>query len=218
MWCLDEVNGGGWSCIYSQQPLPSHCPLSANHRRSTLLAQTVRPCTSTAEIVTVSSNSYINGYKCIKCVIRCQIKQSRMVRSYTPDGPQGHYNSFLLNLAPSGFFWFLTGGRSTPEAGWCEIGPGRCCSLLWTVHSRNLSFAQFLSGAHRGVVDGPQEGPDGSRIGEFSKKLLLFGIIYGISDSRLRIEIVGLMHLRINQLGKLVSPLGCDGHQLSKPI
>jgi hypothetical protein len=67
-------------------------------------------------------------------------------------------------------------------------------------------------------VDGPQEGPDGSRIGEFSKKLLLFGIIYGISDSRLRIEIVGLMHLRINQLGKLVSPLGCDGHQLSKPI
>jgi hypothetical protein len=32
------------------------------------------PCTSTAEIATVSSNSYINGYKCIKCMVRCHIK------------------------------------------------------------------------------------------------------------------------------------------------
>jgi hypothetical protein len=29
-------------------------------------------------------------------------------------------------------------------------------------------------------------------------------------------DMVGLMHLRINQLGKLVSPLGCDGHQSLK--
>jgi hypothetical protein len=39
--------------------------------RSTLLVRKVRLCTSTAEIATVSSNGYINGYKCIKCVIRC---------------------------------------------------------------------------------------------------------------------------------------------------
>jgi hypothetical protein len=51
-----------------------------------------------------------------------------------------------------------------------------------------------------------QKGPDGPRIGEFSKKLLLSKIIYSIPDSLLRIEIDGLMHLRINQLGKLVSP------------
>jgi hypothetical protein len=38
------------------------------------LVRTVRPCTSMSEIATVSSNSYINGYKCIKCVVRCQIK------------------------------------------------------------------------------------------------------------------------------------------------
>jgi hypothetical protein len=43
---------------------------------------------------------------------------------------------------------------------------------------------------------------DGPRTGEFSKKLLLSGI----PDSRLRIDIEGLMHMRINQLGKLVSP------------
>jgi hypothetical protein len=51
-----------------------------------------------------------------------------------------------------------------------------------------------------------QKAPDGPRIGEFSKKLLMLGIIYGIPDSRLRNDIDGLIHLRSNQLGKLVSP------------
>jgi hypothetical protein len=41
-----------------------------------------------------------------------------------------------------------------------------------------------------------RKGSDGPRTGEF----------YDIPDSRLRIEIDGLMFLRINQLGKLVSP------------
>jgi hypothetical protein len=43
-----------------------------------------------------------------------------------------------------------------------------------------------------------QKGMDSLRIGEFSKKLLLSGIIYIILDSRLRIEIDGHMYLRIN--------------------
>jgi hypothetical protein len=38
--------------------------------------------------------------------------------------------------------------------------------------------------------------PDGPGIGIFSKKLLLSGIIYGIPDSRLRIVVYELMHLR----------------------
>jgi hypothetical protein len=63
-----------------------------------------------------------------------------------------------------------------------------------------------------------RKGSDGPCIREFSKKLLLPRIIYVIPNNRLRIEMVGLMHLRINQLGKLVSPLGCDGHQSSKSI
>jgi hypothetical protein len=51
-----------------------------------------------------------------------------------------------------------------------------------------------------------RKGSDGPRTGEFSKKLLLSRIIYGIPDYQLRIEIDGHMHMRINQLGKLVSP------------
>jgi hypothetical protein len=59
---LGEVNGGGWGCIYSPQPLPSRCSLSAGRGRSAPLVRTVRPCTSTAEIAMVSSNGYINNY------------------------------------------------------------------------------------------------------------------------------------------------------------
>jgi hypothetical protein len=55
---LDDVNGGDWGCIYSLQPLPSRCSNSADHGRSAPLVRTVRPCTSTAEIATVSSNGY----------------------------------------------------------------------------------------------------------------------------------------------------------------
>jgi hypothetical protein len=51
-----------------------------------------------------------------------------------------------------------------------------------------------------------QKGLNGPCTGEFSKKLLLSRIIYGIPDSRLRFDIDELMHLRNKQLGKLVSP------------
>jgi hypothetical protein len=53
---------------------------------------------------------------------------------------------------------------------------------------------------------GDRHRPDVPCIGEFFKKLLLSGIIYGIPDIRLRIDIDGLMHLRNNQLDKIVIP------------
>jgi hypothetical protein len=98
-----------------------------------------------------------------------------------------------------GFSSISMSGRSTPDARRSKLGPRRCTLLRRIVCSVNACFALFLSEAHLGVADGP-------RTGELSKKLLLSRIIYGILDSRLRIYIYGLMHLRINQLGKLVSP------------
>jgi hypothetical protein len=69
-------------------------------------------------------------------------------------------------------------------------------------------FAVFLSEAHPGVTDDPPQGPGRSAHMCFSKKLLLSGIIYGIPDSRFRKVVDKLMHLRNDQLGKLVSPRG----------
>ena len=89
--------------------------------------------------------------------------------------------------------------RSALGLGWCSL-------LLRTVRSVNDVFAVFLSEAHPGVTDGPPQGPRRSPHRCFSKKLLLSGIIYGIPDSRLRIVADELIHLRNDQLGKLVSP------------
>jgi hypothetical protein len=47
---------------------------SATRGRSASVGWTVCPCISTARIATFSNNGYINGYKCIKYVVRCQIK------------------------------------------------------------------------------------------------------------------------------------------------
>jgi hypothetical protein len=44
-------------------------------------------------------------------------------------------------------------------------------------------FAVFLSEAHPSVAVGPPQGPGRSAHMCFSKKLLLSGIIYGITDS-----------------------------------
>jgi hypothetical protein len=97
-------------------------------------------------------------------------------------------------------------GRSAPEAIRSVLGLGQCWLLLRMVRSVNLCFAVFLSEAHSGVMGGPPQGPGRSAHRCLSKKLLLSGIICGIPDSRLRIVVDELMHLRNDQLGKLVSP------------
>jgi hypothetical protein len=87
------------------------CPWS---RRSMPLVRTVCPCTSMAEITTDNSNSYINGYKCIKCVVRCQIKLPRTVRLCTTDGPAVHHGRsartpkmHFTEPVTFRFFWFF---------------------------------------------------------------------------------------------------------------
>jgi hypothetical protein len=57
-------------------------------------------------------------------------------------------------------------------------------------------FAVFLSEAHPGVADGLPQGSGRSEHRCFSKKLLLSGIVYDIPNSRLRIVVDELMHLR----------------------
>jgi hypothetical protein len=200
--CLGEVNGGGWGCIYSPQPLPSRCSLSADRGRSAPLVRTVRPYTSTAEIATASSNDYINGYYALNALSDVRYRSRgrsgrapRTVRPCTPDGPRGRLKFILPNPSPSGF-----SGSSRPNGPRLRPDGSRLVSddaRFFIGRSVVLTciYAVFLSEGHLGVADGPPQGPGQSTLRCFPKKLLLSGIIYGIPDSRLRMIVDELMHL-----------------------
>jgi hypothetical protein len=149
------------------------------------------PFTSTTGIAMVSSNDYINGYKCIKCIIRCQIKQSQTIRPH----PRRSVRTLKMNFTKPDtfrFFWFSTWGRSA-------LGLERCSPLLWTICSRRLDFnIVYVWGASRCHGRSARKW--------FLQKAILSEIIYVILYSWLRIEMDELMHLWNTQLGKLVSP------------
>ena len=60
---------------------------------------------------------------------------------------------------------------------------GACSSIERSAVETHV-FALVLSEGHPCVADGPPQGPGQSALGLFFQKLLLSGIIYGISDSR----------------------------------
>jgi hypothetical protein len=98
-------------------------------------------------------------------------------------------NAILPNMSPLDFSRFSTVGRSAPEAGRSAVGPGRCSLLLRIVCNVNVVFVVSLSEAHPGVADGPPQGPKRSALRGISKTLPLSGIIYGIPNSCLRIDV-----------------------------
>jgi hypothetical protein len=105
--CLGQVNGGGWGCIYSPQPLPSRCSISANRGRSAPLVRTVRPCTSTAKIPTASNNSYINDYNALN--VSSDVRYGSHGRSGR--APRTVHEEAIIHFTKPvtfGFFWFFT--------------------------------------------------------------------------------------------------------------
>jgi hypothetical protein len=189
------VNGGGWGCIYSPQPLPSRCSLSADCRRSAPLVQTVRPYTSMVEITTVSSNGYINGYYALNVSsdirYRTRGRPGRAPRTVREDAYNSFYRTchlwvFLVLHRPDGPRLRPDGPRLVSDGARFFIGRSVVLTCVYAV---------FLSEGHPGVADGPSQGPGRSALRCFSKKLLLSGIIYRILDSRVRMVVDELMHL-----------------------
>jgi hypothetical protein len=114
-------------------------------------------------------------------------------------------NAFLPNPSPSGFsgLQWADGPRLRPDGSSLvpggalfSFGQSVVCVVFNTVSVRGSQRCRGRS-AGRGQTVRAQVNSQ--------KKLLLSGV-NSILDSRLRIDIYGLMHLRINQLDKLVSP------------
>jgi hypothetical protein len=136
---LVVVNEGGWGCIYGPQPLPSRCSISANRGRSAPLVRTVRPCTSTAEISTVSSNGYINDYNTLNASSDVRYGS----HGWSDHAPRTVREDAIIHFTEPvtfGFFGSALTGRSAPEAGRSALGLGRCLLFHRMVHSVELCF------------------------------------------------------------------------------
>jgi hypothetical protein len=137
--CLGVVNGGGWSCIYSPQTLPSRCSLSADRGRSAPLVRTIRPAHQRLK----SQRSAVTA---ISTAIK-HLMHRQMSDKAVADGPVVHPGRSARTLklhftepVTFGFFWFSPTRRSTPEAGRSALGLGRCLLLHRTVRSVDLCF------------------------------------------------------------------------------
>jgi hypothetical protein len=108
-----------------------------------------------------------NGYNALNA--SSDVRQSRTVRSCTPDGPWGRYNSFYRTCHLRVFSSSPT-RRSAPEAERSACGLGRCLLFLQTVRSVYLDFALVLSEGHPGVADGTPQRPGRSALSLFFQK------------------------------------------------
>jgi hypothetical protein len=133
------VNGGGWGGIYSPQPLPSRCSISANRGWSAPLVRTVRSCTSTTEIPTVSSNGYINGYNTLNALSDVRY-DSRRRSGRAPRTVREDAIIHFTEPVTFGFFGLGPTGRFAPEAGRSALGLGRCLLFHRTVRIVDLCF------------------------------------------------------------------------------
>jgi hypothetical protein len=137
--CLDEVNGGGWGCIYSHQPLPSRCPFlpTADGPRpwSGRSAPADQRLKTQQSAVTAISTAILH-------LMRRQMsdKGSRGRSGHAPRTVREDAIIHFTEPVTFGFFGSSPTGRSAPEAGRSARGLGRCLLFHRTVHSRDMYF------------------------------------------------------------------------------
>jgi hypothetical protein len=136
---LDVMNGGGWGCIYSHQPLPSRCSILSSvdgppawSGRSAPVDQWLKTQRSA---VTAISTAILH-------LMRRQMsdKASRGRSGRAPRTVREATIIHFSELVTFGFFGFSPTGRSTPEAGRSARGLGRSLLFLRTVCSVDLDF------------------------------------------------------------------------------
>jgi alkylhydroperoxidase family enzyme len=136
---LDEVNGGGWGCIYSHQPLPSRYSIllsadgpPARSGRSAPVDQRLKMQRSA---VTAISTAILH-------LMRRQMSD-RPSRGRSGRAPRTVREAAIIHSSEPvtfGFFGSLPTGRSAPEAGRSERGLRRSALILRTVHSVDSDF------------------------------------------------------------------------------
>jgi hypothetical protein len=129
---LDLLNGGGWSCIYSLQPLPSHCSFSVDRGRSVHAHQRLE---SQRSAVTAISTTIVH------------LMHRQMSDKVVADGPVMNpgqsvrtLKMHFTKLVTFGFSGFSTTGQFVPKVGRSALGLRPCSLLFQTIRSVNLCF------------------------------------------------------------------------------
>jgi hypothetical protein len=133
------VNGGGWGCIYSHQPLPSRCSIlptadgpPAWFGRSAPVDQRLK--TQRSAVTDIST--------AILHLMRRQMSD-KASRGRSGRAPRTVREAAIIHFSEPvtfGFFGFSPTGRSAPKAGRSARGFGRSLLFLRTVRSVDLYF------------------------------------------------------------------------------
>jgi hypothetical protein len=133
------VNGGGWGCIYSHQPLPSRCSIlptadgpSSWSGRSAPVDQRLK--TQRSAVAAIST--------AILHLMRRQMSD-KASRGRSGRAPRAVREDAIIHFSESvtfGFFGSSPTERSAPEAGQSARGHGRSLLFLRTVRSADLDF------------------------------------------------------------------------------
>jgi hypothetical protein len=131
------VNGGGWGCIYSPQPLPSRYSFLPT-------ADGPRPWSGRPAPAHQRLKSQRSAVMAISTATMHQMRRQMSDKAVT-NGPVVHPGRSVRTLkihftepVTFGFFWFSPTGRSAPEAGRSVLGRGWCSLLHQTVRSVDL--------------------------------------------------------------------------------
>ena len=156
---MGEVNGGGWSCIYSHQPLPSRCtflPTADGPRPwSGWSAPADQRLKTQRSAVTAISTAILH-------LMRRQMsdKASRGRSGRAPRTVREDAIIHFSNPSPSGFSVpYLSDGPRLRPYGPREVTDGPCFSSGRSV-VQTWIFALVLSEGHPGAADGPPQGPE----------------------------------------------------------
>jgi hypothetical protein len=136
---LGVLNGGGWGCIYSHQPLPSRCSILPTADSPPAWPGWSAPVDQWLKMqrsaVTAISTTILH-------LMRRQMSD-KASRGRSDRAPRTVREDAIIHFSEPitfGFFGSSPTGRSAPEAGRSARGLGRSLLFLRTVRSADLDF------------------------------------------------------------------------------
>jgi hypothetical protein len=159
------VNGGGWGCIYSHQPLPSRCFILPTADGPPFWSGRSAP-------VDQRLKTQRSAVTAILHLMRRQMSD-KVSRGRSGRAPRTVRADAIIHFSEPVTFGFSVphlpdGPRLRPD-GPREVSDGPCFSFRRPV-VQTWIFALVLSEGDPGVADGPPQGPGRSALGLFFQK------------------------------------------------